>query len=296
MSFRLKRGVPVAKSLQDILASEAREAAKLARHRHKDAVSQVHEIRKQLKRIRTVVRLGRQCLGAKSYDRARLFYGDLAHQLSDARDAQVLVEAYDKIESDGTRNPPHSSSAIRAALVEHRESTEALLGAKMLMARVSEELDGAAPLTRALGDASDGWQSIRSAMRWIHRHGRRELTRAYESPSFENFHTWRKRVKDLHHAAGVLEPLWPAFLKRLATQTHDLGDILGDDHDFTILERFLRQRAQDGGRSRLKPLFQRIADRRRELRARARELGEQLYDDRSDEFVDHLEVLWHAWK
>jgi CHAD domain-containing protein len=291
--MRLKRGESAAKALQRILGDEARAAIKVAGNGSR-RTEQVHEVRKHLKKMRTIVRLAREALGERSYDRASFFYRDLAHQLSDARDAQVLLDVCEKLEP---RMGKHITESIKPALAEHCEVTNALVEAKQVLPRMKEELAKAPCLTRRLAGASGGWSSIRSGLRWIHRRGRRAFASAYRSPTPERFHEWRKRVKDLHYAARMIEPLWPQSIDMLAAETHQLSDLLGDDHDLTLLERFLRESASShGGRRQLKSVFGQIANQRDELRARARTLGERIYDERSGAFVEHVEVLWHAWK
>ena len=51
----------------------------------------------------------------------------------------------------------------------------------------------------------------------------------------EDFHAWRKATKDLWYAVRLFEPAWPGPLDALAAELHALSQLLGDEHDLTVL-------------------------------------------------------------
>jgi hypothetical protein len=126
-------------------------------------------------------------------------------------------------------------------------------------------------------------------------------------------HEWRKRVKDLRHAAEMLDRSGPggseharhgrrgrggrrrmrrrrrreaARIHRLAHRADALGEVLGEDHDLAAFAE--RVRSDSGlalGRPTRKALLRMIAERRRRLRRRALRQGERIYRRRPKAFA-----------
>jgi CHAD domain-containing protein len=266
----------------------------------------VHEMRKALKRLRTVVRLLEDELGSIAYERESASLRVLADRLAGARDAQVLLETLDSL----VRRHPRTLAGrrgvqrLRAELDEQRRRAGAL-DDPLARAQELAELHSlrahiaAWPLrTHApeLGLLEPGLRRIyasgRSRRRRALRAGRRRRDRA--------MHEWRKRVKDLRYAAELLSPPSPGGapagkrakratqrLRRVAARADDLGEVLGEDHDLALLAALIRERrhgAKVGRRSR-KALLRAIERRRRRLRARAERLGEPLYERKPKRFL-----------
>jgi hypothetical protein len=154
-------------------------------------------------------------------------------------------------------------------------------------------------------------------------------------------HQWRKRVKDLRYAAEMLDRRDPdggeglgrskrgkrrrkqaergkdvGYIRRLARQADELGELLGEEHDLAVLAervradgkpgdrhglgpdspsqsprlhaRWVRGTASKGGSQTRKALLKLIARRRRRLRRRALSEGERLYRRRPKKFVGRM--------
>jgi CHAD domain-containing protein len=116
---------------------------------------------------------------------------------------------------------------------------------------------------------------------------------AADDPSTARLHEWRKRTKDLWHAEQLLRPADPKRMKKLAKRTHDLSDLLGDDHDLAVLETYVREHpgalpAPDDREALLA-----VIERRREkLQRRAFALGAKLYRRSPKRFVKRVERGW----
>jgi CHAD domain-containing protein len=144
---------------------------------------------------------------------------------------------------------------------------------------------------------TDDFSAISGGLRRVYKRGRNRLADAYSDPVPENFHEWRKRVKYLWYHTRILEPVWPDMLEELADQVHDLSDYLGDDHDLAELRRVIIDRPQNFGNERDLEMLVALIDRRRsELEAAARPLGERIYVEKPDEFVDRLASYWPIWR
>ena len=296
MAFKLKQGESAAKGITRIIGEEIDEAIRRAKVRRALPVENVHEIRKSVKKMRALLRLMRESLGERTYRCESMFLRDVAHQLSDARDAQIMVEVYAKLTRANGADRARFPASVGQALRRNRDAMNALVLAKSVLPQVGEELAQARPRIARAASVPDGWSSLEDGLRRAYRRGHRAFAEAYRHPTLETFHEWRKGVKDLHYDMRLLSPIWPVTLESLGDTTDTLGDLLGDDHDLGVLERFLRANARGfGGLRTLRGPLRAIARRRDELRSRAKPIGEALYQDRPRIFVERIEALWHAW-
>jgi CHAD domain-containing protein len=138
-----------------------------------------------------------------------------------------------------------------------------------------------------------GWKAVEDGVARIYRQGRQEMAAAYEHPSSEAFHAWRKRAKYLRYQLRLVRGAWPEALGALETVADDLGELLGDEHDLSVIRARVADEPTIAGKHRLE-LDELIVRRSDDLRARARTLGEQLYEDKPADFVRRLGLLWRA--
>jgi CHAD domain-containing protein len=136
---------------------------------------------------------------------------------------------------------------------------------------------------------------LAAGLRRVYRRGHRAMALSYEDPQPDHFHEWRKRVKYLWHQLELLEPAWPGVLAAFADETHDLSDLLGDEHDRTVLETMIRERPDlvedpDVGRN----LAVALDDQRAELRTAARPLGAKIYAESPEQFTGRITCYWRS--
>jgi CHAD domain-containing protein len=276
----------------------------------------VHELRKVLKRLRAIVRLLREELGAKRFAREDATLGDCARRLSGARDAEVMVDTLDallrrepklaKHGSGKSGSGKHGSSkrrggvqALRAQLIAERDAASAGDDPELRRAVVAD--------LRTIRERVAAWElrerpqdPTRLPARGIerlYREGRRRMRTACRRGDFESMHAWRKRVKALRYAAETLDRGEAARktksgrrLHRVARRADRLGEALGEEHDLALLARAVRKRSElfAGRRKQRERLLKMIARRRKRLRKRALREGERLYRRRPQRFVRRL--------
>jgi CHAD domain-containing protein len=256
-----------------------------------DAAQATHEARKDLKKVRSLLRLVRSGLDRDAYraenDRPR----SIARSLAGRRDADVLVQTAAAFgERHGGRLPATVFESVRERLAAHAAQQRDGVEERALAA-----LAAAAQRTAAWPvEACDADVLARGAVR-AYRRGRRAMNRAERDPTNENLHEWRKRVKDLWYHARLLRDAWPPVVKASADEAHALSDLLGDDHDLAVLAA---QFAGDGAASHV-PLDEGlvadlIARDRVHLQQRARVLGRRLYAERPKAFARRLRAYLDA--
>jgi CHAD domain-containing protein len=248
----------------------------------------VHEARKALKRLRALLRISRPALDERRYCRENAVFRDVGRELSEARDAQVLLETLDSLlDRFGDELPRGSWARLHGAL-------EAGAAQAQADGRGSYE-DVLAVLTRARRRVSswslpteNGSGSLAEGFERIYRRGRRGFRRAKADPTARNLHELRKRAKDLWHAAQLLEPVCPEKMEPLAKSAHRLSNLLGDDHDLSVLLEYAERHPQlldPGERERL----QTVVDRRRKsLRREGLKCAAEVYKRKPKKMLRRL--------
>lgn len=293
MPFHFKKKESVAEGAQRICCERLDDALAVLEGPQKFAA--VHHVRKEIKKLRALLRLVRPGIGKPAYRDHTIVLRGVARRLTALRDAEVKVSALDDaIKHFNGRLPEESLPGVRNALREicRAEEEKLFKGRSLLLIKkvLSEEKE---QLTR-MELKSKGAKVIRSGLKKIYGRGRKALATASREPSPENFHAWRKRVKDLAHQLRLFCAARPRKIKARAEALDQLGELLGTDHDLFLLREFVAdkfQRAEDAGR------FQElIAGRQAELRSQALELGDVCYSRKPGRYCRKMGKDWKSWK
>ena len=282
-AYRLHRGEDAADGVRRIARGQldlAGEGLDAGTGRRGDLDAGVHEARKAFKRVRALVRVGRDALGDEAYRRENRIFRDAGRRLAGARDAAVLVQTLDDLTARYRDELGEETFAgLRAALASEADAASiALADDRAAVDEVQGTLEAA---RRRIGGwplpDDGGLVMLEPGFERIYRRGRRALKAARRDPSTENLHELRKRAKDLWHAAQVLRPAAPKAMKPLARRAHELSDLTGDDHDLAVLRAAARERQAALAPGELALLEGLIARRRRRLRRKALARGRHLY-------------------
>jgi CHAD domain-containing protein len=295
-AFRLYTDQPVPDGMRRIARGQIDGAAEDLRQTPKRKTAEaVHEARKRLKRLRASVRVSRDALGERTYQRENSVFRDAGRALSATRDSKVLIETLDELEGRFRAElDPGAIAALSSRLEdEHSRATESLKQDPAVIDGVLDTLRKARRRTASWRFDSDGFEALGPGVRRIYRRGRRRMRAAEAEPSTENFHEWRKRTKDLWHALQIVRPAAPKRLKAMARQAHDLSDLLGDDHDLAVLRDYVEaHRALLDDQASQDALLGLIDRRRKTLEAEALALGRRLYKRRPKAFASEIERGW----
>jgi CHAD domain-containing protein len=262
---------------------------------HRDKA--IHEARKSFKRLRAVVRLMHEELGPELYRRENVAFRDAGRPLSDARDAKVLVDAFDALLAHFAAEVVADPFVpLREILVHRRIQAGGVLNEQTIQTVVAQIQD-ARQRVMDWPLAHDGWDGLAPGLRRLYADGRDAFEVAYKHPAFETFHEWRKRVKDLWYAMELLSPVWPELMQPLGEQVHLLSDYLGDDHDLAVLRQTLQDDpGAQAHRIAVDALTVLVEARRLELQQSAKVLGDRLFTDKPKPFVRRLRAYWRAWR
>jgi CHAD domain-containing protein len=251
------------------------------------AAEAVHEARKSLKRLRALLRVSRPALDEHHYQLEKVVFRDAGRELSEARDTQVLLQTLDALISRyGDDLPVGTWSRLRDDLATGAQRAQASIGS------YNGVLDVLSNARMRVSNwqlpPEDGRVSLSDGFERIYRRGRHALRRARSEQTAENLHEMRKRSKDLWHAAQLLEPVCPDKMKPLAKEAHRLSDLLGDDHDLSVLLDYARQRPTIIDPTELEMLRAAILLRGQSLRRQALECAAGLYRRKPRQMLHRL--------
>jgi CHAD domain-containing protein len=272
------------------------------------AAEAVHETRKALKRMRTLVRLLEDELGEKAAQREQVLLREAGRKLAGARDSEVLVATLEQLMREHPRRLEHRPGVARLharLLAERERATAQLLGDQLTRSEVLSDLrELRARVQQWQPQPKQGLRGLERPFRRLYAKGRRRCARAAgaRGDRAAAMHRWRKSVKDLRYAAealsvqpehsgpmaafGAASGLRPVVSRtkrrerkdrvaRLARRADRLGELLGEEHDLFVLAQ--RVREQGCGRRTRRSLLKIINSRRKRLRRRALRDGERLY-------------------
>ena len=249
----------------------------------------VHSLRRQMKRIRAVLRLLRAALGDSSYRAFNKEVRDAARPLTPLRDAAVLLRSLELLPrlNDVTGCKAYAQQARRLLRAELASNRRELSGGAMRKCAASLRKINQRMAT--LPAKARDLQSARRGMKKTYKQGRAAFGAALRRPTPQTLHEWRKQVKYLSNQAGVVRSLFGAKLKKIRRRSRELEMLLGQDHDFVLLEMKLDELHGKGLLSvddAVHGVFKgRINRRREKLQAASYGLGKRLYRRSPGKFV-----------
>jgi CHAD domain-containing protein len=268
----------------------------------------VHESRKSIKRVRALLRMVCGELPDHIFEFENKSLRDTARLVAEIRMAQGVLNAASSIQdlygeflADGTFLELIQRLARRRDLTELKAVED-----PNLIGRVVRSLERAyhrfgswptdpeAREVYGLG-IRDSFDAVRPGLSGTYNAGRQGMVRAYRQSTPDDFHEWRKRVKDMRHQMEFLAPLWPEVVVGTAMTLDRLGNILGDDNDMAELMKLLGDRPDLCPNSRERSLFRALATQRRnELQVAAEILGRRVYAEKPDSLSSRFGEYWDA--
>ncbi len=298
MAYHFKHGESIPDGVSRIVREELESAAGgLSRARRDERDEAIHEARKSLKKARAVLRLMRPEL-EKTYRVENPRLRNIALQLSELRDAAVMIETLDGVEQKYRQElGARSLVPIRRALARRKRQGEQQAGIAVLLGSIAAKLRAAARRAKRWALHADGFEAISPGFEMAFRRGRKAFALARKHPSTENDHTWRKRVKDHWYHVRLLDNLSDSWLEGYERELKQLETALGDGHNLSLLrEKVLADPSAYGNSGNTALLIGLVERYEKELRDNAVALSEKIYGQKPRLLVREFGHLWTAWK
>jgi CHAD domain-containing protein len=289
MSYSLDPAVPLNDSVRRVGIGQLDQAyAALA---SADRHTGIHDARKCLKRLRSLLLLVRRGLPKHGFKTLNRRIQATAKGLASARDTHALIEALEKLDrelplpAEVVKSLRHWLEGRRASAEREldqgsiAEATQRLLELRMSVGVLHLEREDFTPLAESLR------QSYRSARRAFRQ------TSAHEHE--ESFHDWRKGVQRHWRQMQLLAPCWRPELTARAEAARNLSQLLGDDHDIALLTQLVTTPTMEfGGHAATVEFLKQCAKRHRRLRKQAGIEGERLFAEPARSLAHRIETYW----
>jgi hypothetical protein len=257
----------------------------------------VHQVRKRCKKLRGLLRLVRPSIQDR-YREENDWYRHTARSLSAIRDAAVMVETYDAIMSRNCADVDGRVVAPIRKRLRHREEvlTSDGDGVGTLLDAVEDRLAQGRKRIASWALEDDGFAAVSGGLRKTYARTRTAMRAAYENPSPETFHEWRKRVKYHWHHTRLLRDIWPAMMRARRDEVDRLGEMLGDHHNLSVLRSILLAESESFAKEAAVVTFTGLIDRRlREIQAYSKPLGERLFAEKPKRLTSRWGDYWAVW-
>jgi CHAD domain-containing protein len=293
MSFRISVGVPFGEDVRRIAREQIDGAIADSKGSAPGSPTErVHSVRKRCKKLRGLLRLVRPSLG-DVYARENAYFRDAARVLAPLRDTHVVLAAFDAVVGHFQGElSPGTFEALRGHLERPEQQVTDL---EPRLTDVCGRMEAARgrvadwPL-----DVAEGPEAWRPGFERTYRQARRALAAAYEAPTPERFHEWRKNVKYHWYHTRLLTPLWERTVAGRVAAASTLGELLGLHHDLAVLRTTLvPQGVQGSGARSLRDSFHALVDRHlAHLEATARPHGLRLFAEKPSRIGSRYEKYW----
>lgn len=270
--------------------------------------SAVHGTRKSIKRVRAMLRLVRAELPERVFHFENDSLRNTARLLAEIRAAQGVLDAATSLHDIyGDLLAPGTFGELLEKLARRRDLAELnALEDPNLIGRVIRGLERAYhrfgswptdPDAREVYGVGirDEYAAISPGLGRTFDQGRRNMAGAYRGISGGDFHSWRKRVKDLRHQIEFLAPLWPEVLVGTAMTLDYLGDLLGEDNDLAELTDLVSGRPDLCSDPRQRSLLRALAEQRRsELQQASEILGRRVFAEKPVNLTYRFGEYWES--
>ncbi|WP_443750344.1 CHAD domain-containing protein [Asticcacaulis solisilvae] len=269
---------PLAESVRQLILREMDDMCYPPRPDH-----EVHDLRVSGKRIRAWLRILRDAMGEEAFARENAMVRDLGRLFSGRRDSHVLIRTLEALEKDGTAHfAPADTASLRAALQAEAASIETAMPMPDALSHVRDALF---PARRRLEGLTLSHAHPRTAFRRIWKKASAAHAEALKTRDTEALHEWRKQAKSLRYQLEALKDIWPKRVSRWNRQLKMQGDLLGQDHDLSVLA----DKVTDEQRAV-------IASKRKDMQDQAFAAAAAFYRARPKKLARALTARWKRWR
>jgi CHAD domain-containing protein len=296
MAFRIKRKEATTEALRRV----AREcvAKALGDLRDSESLEAVHSVRKEIKKLRALLRLVRASVDRGFYRKGAGDLREAARHLSQARDAQAALQTIrDLIDLYRGELAARAFEDIMRALRRRCLEEAKRFRQQSSASHASRSLRNAGRRFEKIAPRRKGWPALGAGLRNTYSSSRKAYQQALAEPTPENLHAWRKRVKDLWYQLRLLCRVWPEELEARAKELKALSDYLGGDHDLVMMKGMVQDLVlEDGQAKEMEALCGLVKRRQDKLRRKATKLGARFFLEKDSRFCQRIEGYWDIWR
>ncbi|MBV9508459.1 MAG: CHAD domain-containing protein [Acidobacteriia bacterium] len=298
MAYRFKRDESVAHAIRRIARDELDSVVEqLGQAQNPKRDEAIHEARKSVKKLRALLRLVEPELGAVYRAETQLLRS-VGRTLSELRDAGSVIESLDKLQQKfANRLHKPVINSVRRGLEVSKKQLEERDNVDSKLSGIAKKLKAAGKRVKKWPISQDGFPALEPGLEKTFRKGLAAFHQVEKHPSPENYHDWRKRVKDHWYHIRLLQNIWTEWMRGYETALRDVETWLGDDHNLVILrERLIAQPDLFGKEETTELVLDSVDKYQKELRDNAVSFGKRMYREKPRQFVKSIRHLWDEWQ
>jgi CHAD domain-containing protein len=292
MSYRLKPGRPLIDSIKEIGAHHITTILSYL-GRSASQGDAVHQARKAIKRLRALLALIRPAISPTVYKTTQEHLKSVARSVANLRDAQAMLGTIAKI---ARNDPVLGASPMAVALSAHLEARRTAHGQKVNRAvgvaarkAMREVRETFAQLTLT----DDSFKPIEQSLETNYRAARLAMKHAFDDGQDAAFHEWRKLVQRHWRHLQLLGEVWPKGIQPHITLARHLSEILGDDHDYSVLAALAATEAEALGDADVVDAYvTRCLEHQAALRKEAAIFGARCFAEKPRSFAVRMRIYW----
>ena len=253
----------------------------------------VRNVRRRLKRIRSLLRLIRPVFPAYAEENAALRV--IGADVAALRDAMALVESVDFLARGREGDVAADLARLRLELTARAAAEEERLDRDAFLLGLRTSLRDARVRSELWELDDGGRQAIVPGFVSTYRRARRGLRHARAGGADEGFHEWRKAVKHHWVQLALLRRLVPDFADMRRVRAQKLARTLGDLQNLCLLEHRLCENAPLAAAD-VAPIGELARDEAARLKRRALTFGKPLFAEPPKQVRARWDSYWLDWQ
>ena len=291
--FEIKKRETFEQGIHRLLEQLNTDTAKLLMSGSRAHLS-VHEARKNIKKLRAILRLIRHEIDIETYQELNAFYREIAQQIGPVRDVTSQIELFEKFETN--IKSPALRRAIEKAirLTKNRRKKEFDIYYKnKVREKVAKELLLKTETFKQLNIHGESDIFIEKSVRDIFKKTIQRMKIAEKDGGNEAYHNWRKTVKYFMFQMMILKNAWASYFEAYIGEMNEMQKLLGDLHDLNIVNNFVVEgELFQLDKKQKDALLNYIYPRRAALKKQIHQIGNRLFIEDSLTFASRLNAIW----
>ena len=300
MAYHLRPDKPFTAEFVAVAEQQLSKAVRYLADKPDGAHTAIHDARKRFNRVRALYRVIQP--DAKEFrSRENTRIGDMARSLSAVRDATALVETVDYLAGQSTLPEEQAALAFardalskrRDEIAKHQEDLPARMATAVIICH--EAIDALHGLS-----LDDRPEKTANRLAKVWKKQRLQAIAAIKecegNAHAEAFHELRKSGQTYWMHLALLRDIWPSAMRAKQAEAKSLVDLLGHEHDLSVLSGLVNESPDLFGDSdTLARLLAAIIARQQALRKEALPIAQSVFSDSAATESKLVALLWkHA--
>ncbi|MDX2309269.1 MAG: CHAD domain-containing protein [Hyphomicrobium sp.] len=294
MAFRLKLGHRIEKEARRLLLEQT-ERALGELGAAGDLPRTIHETRKCMKRIRSLLRLLKPGLKPAWFAAEDRRYRTAARMLSQLRDSHVTLQTLAKLEQASDEKTREALGAARGIMSPTSLEGPIATDPQAILAETTVAISAGRSAAAKLELRRGGIETLACGYAAILADGKRRFKAQRKAPTDEGLHELRKAVQHHWRHLQILSSAWPELFEVRIATAKAIADQLGTDHDLSVLAAALEDLPVDTLPERQRDLvLARVRMAQNDIRHSYVPLARRLFADSPDGMANALCRQWRA--